>query len=431
MTALADEDPAEQQGRPDAVRGAVRALCRVRHHPAQHRSVLRGVRDRAVGRRVLGRGVAQGQQAQPLREREVPPADRGARCGQQLLALRDESGLDPQRDDAQDVLGPACARAFHGVGDLPAQSLSGEAGHPGGDDDPAERHRQPQVYARTVAFDGHDAAQVQGLGGVCEARRRGDVDLQRLGDGEHVDQFEFVVAEVAQPEPYHLGQPAAGAFGQALPHPGAVDAAQGLVLDRVVDEFAQHQRVAVGGCPQPLQRGGVGVAAEAGPQDITQCRAVERRHLDVVDQPVDPELVDTGRRRCVLAAGGEHAEPPRGDQAVQTVTRCGVDQMRVVDADDRAVGRGAVQSRRLHRLQTFAERGVTLCACTAVPAGPAHRENRAALVGSALERGGEQQALAHPGTADEKRSAAVRKGVFDSAQLGFSCSYRPVEYNIC
>lgn len=173
------------------------------------------------------------------------------------------------------------------------------------------------------------------------------------------------------------------------------------------------------------------MAAEAGAQDVAQRGPVERSHFDVVDEPVDPEFVDAGRGDRVLAAGGEHAETARCDEPVQAVAGCGVDQVGVVDADDRAFGRGAVQGGRLDGLQAFGERSETLGPRAAVPARPADGQDRPALVGRSLQCGGQEQTFAHTGATDQNRSAASPQGAFDGVEFGISCSYWPVENNIC
>ena len=322
------------------------------------------------------------------------------------------------------------------LGEPEAQRPAAQLAQPLADDLAVERMRETDLGTGRWRLDHDHAALLRGDERVGRAQRDDLLDAQGLTEREHLQRRPLRLRHVGHALGDELHERAAhGRRARQPPQTGAED--EPTRVEGAEHELADVERVALAALPDPPQRPLLHRPAEGRLDELLDGRVVERIELHAQRARVLPERHDGVRARLARADRRDDERAPRDRQVQHERRGHGVEQLRVVDADDdlapvRPLGQ---------RLDAAAHQGECVARPDAVghdPGERSERDRRGALRGlhpvdeRAVLRGDargltREARLPDPGTPTqhEPATAAVGASQHDPLQLLDAADERP------
>ena len=257
------------------------------------------------------------------------------------------------------------------LGEPEAQRPAAQLAQPLADDLAVERMREADLGPGRWRLDHDHPALLRGDERVRRAQRDDLVDAQRLTEREHLQRRPLRLRHVGHALGDELHERAAhGRRARQPPQIGAED--EPPRVEGAEHELADVERVALAALPDPAQRPLLHRPAERRLDELLDGRVVQRIELHAQRARVLPERHDGVRARLAGADRRDDERAPRDRQMQHERRGHGVEQLRVVDADDdRAPVRPLGQ-----RLDAAAHEGEGVTRPDAVGDDPGERSER-------------------------------------------------------
>jgi hypothetical protein len=164
-------------------------------------------------------------------------------------------------------------------------------------------------------------------GAGADGFERGQREL--AGHREQLDLLALAVAQAAEACGHHVGD-----RWRQRPARRSLEPARARTLQRVADQLADEERVALGRRPQPVVEAACEAAARERLGQLYHLMAAEARDREHLDGPGADEVADdVGQRLAETRRGGDRREP-EAHELRDGRRRQGIERRQVVDGDE-------------------------------------------------------------------------------------------------